>query len=188
MIPAGFIPFFTASAGAAGALIGLLYIAISIAPERTVGKSATPEREAVVANAYTALTNVFFITLVALIPAPSLGSVLLLVGVLSFVATLRLARNLFMGRWRGEGRLSPMQVARRLVLVMASLLIYGAQVWLGAQVQWAHIPVSGAFGVAAVQIVGVYGLALLRMWSLMGARKDSLFAWLSVLNDLDDNG
>lgn len=47
---------------------------------------------------------------------------------------------------------------------------------------------AGAFGVAAVQLVGVYGLALLRMWSLMGARKDSLFAWLSVLNDLDDNG
>jgi hypothetical protein len=35
-------------------------------------------------------------------------------------------------------------------------------------------------------IVATYGIALARMWSLLGARKDSLFAWLNVLNDIEE--
>jgi membrane associated rhomboid family serine protease len=66
MLPAAYIPFFAASIGASGALIGLLFIAISIAPERTVGTMATPERAAVAGAAFTARSNVFFIALVIL--------------------------------------------------------------------------------------------------------------------------
>lgn len=184
MLPAAYIPFFTASMGAAGALIGLLFIAISIAPERTVGKAAPPERVALAGNAFTALTNVFFVSLVALIPLATVGAVLILMGVLSCVATIRLAVNLLTGAGRGGRRLSPLQIVRRLSLVLASLVIYGLQIWQGAQIT------AGAHGIAAysgaaILIVSIYGLALVRMWNLLGARKDSILAWFSVLNDLD---
>jgi hypothetical protein len=185
MLPAAYIPFFAASVGASGALIGLLFIAISIAPERTVGKTATPEREAVAGNAFTALSNVFFIGLVALVPQPGLGYALVIVGVTSALATIRLARRLFAGRGAQRKRLGLLDVARRLALVAASLFIYGTEVWWGAAMLLGSAHGADPFIATSFLIVGGYGLVLLRMWSLLGARRESVFGWLSVLNDLD---
>jgi len=185
MLPAAYIPFFAASVGASGALIGLLFIAISIAPERTVGKTATPEREAVAGNAFTALSNVFFIGLVALVPEPGLGYALVIVGVSSALATIRLARRLFAGRGAQRQRLGPLDVARRLALVVASLFIYGTEVWWGMAMLLGAAHHNDPFIATSFLIVGGYGLVLLSMWSLLGARRESVFGWLSVLNDLD---
>lgn len=183
MIPTAFAPFFTASVGAAGALIGLLFIAISIAPERTVGKTAAPERAALAGNAFTALTNVFFISLVALIPIAGVGPIVTLMGALSCVATLRLTVSLLRRHADGK-RLTLTQLARRMALVVASLVIYGLETWQGAQVPTTSN--ADAITVVTFLIVATYGLALARMWSLLGARKDSIFAWLNVLNDIED--
>jgi hypothetical protein len=60
--------FFVASVGAAAALIGLLFVAISIAPERIFGKAAETARRANAERAFTALGNVFFVSLGALLP------------------------------------------------------------------------------------------------------------------------
>lgn len=185
MLPASFVPFFAASMGAAGALIGLLFIAISIAPERTVGKAAAPERAAVAGNAFTALSDVFFISLVALIPTPAFGYVVAVMGALSCVATLRLAFNLLQPGADGK-RLTLLQVARRMSLVLASIIIYGMQVWQGIQVPRGPTHDTDAFIFVAFLLVAVYGIALARMWSLLGARKNSLFAWLNVLNDIEE--
>ena len=43
MVPAIFTNFFIASAGAGGALIGLLFVAVSIAPENTIMEGAPVE-------------------------------------------------------------------------------------------------------------------------------------------------
>ncbi len=186
MLPAAYIPFFAAAVGSAGALIGLLFIAISIAPERTIGKKATPEREAVAGNAFTALTNIFFISLIALIPIPALSGALLLLGILSCLATARLVANFFVGRWRQNGRLEPLRLIRRLSLAAASLTIYGFEVWLGLENLTGAKYGESLFNATAILIVGGYGLALTRMWTLLGARKDSILAWFSVLNDVED--
>lgn len=183
MLPTAFVPFFAASMGAAGALIGLLFIAISIAPERTVGKAAAPERAALAGNAFTALTNVFFISLVALIPIAGVGPIVTLMGALSCAATVRLAISLLRRRADGK-RLTLTQLARRMSLIVASLVIYGLETWQGAQV--ATTSNADAIVVVTLLLVSIYGLALTRMWSLLGARKDSIFAWLNVLNDLEE--
>ncbi|HEY7849750.1 MAG TPA: hypothetical protein VIC27_06770 [Ktedonobacterales bacterium] len=186
MIPAAYIPFFAASVGASGALIGLLFIAISIAPERTVGKTAEPEREAIAGNVFTALSNVFFIGLVALIPVPALGYVLVIIGVSSCLATIRLAGRLFTEGKPTRRRLGLPGVARRLALVAASLVIYGSEVWWGAQTLLGAARRDDAIIATAFLIVGGYGLVLVRMWALLGARRQSIFSWLSVLNVADE--
>lgn len=185
MVPASFTPFFAASMGAAGALIGLLFIAISIAPERTVGKAATPERAALAGNAFTALSDVFFISLVALIPTPAFGPIVGLMGALAFVATLRLAYKLLHPGADGK-RLTLAQIVRRMSLVAASLIIYGLQVWQSFEVPGGSPHDTDVFVFISSLIVATYGIALARMWSLLGARKDSLFAWLNVLNDIEE--
>jgi len=170
MLPVTFVPFFAASMGAAGALIGLLFIAISIAPERTVGKAAAPERAALAGNAFTALNNVFFISLVALIPARAFGPIVCVMGALSFVATMRLGYTLLRPGADGK-RLTITQVMRRSSLVLASLIIYGMQVWQGVEASNADPHSTGAFIFVASLLVAVYGIALTRMWSLLGARR-----------------
>lgn len=61
MVPEAFHDYFVASTGAAAALVGLLFVAVSIAPERTVTSGAPVERRAVALSAYTALLNAFFL-------------------------------------------------------------------------------------------------------------------------------
>ncbi len=186
MLPAAFIPFFAASVGTSGGLIGLLFIAVSIDPARTVGKSATPEREALAANAFTALSNVFFISFVALVPLPTLGDALILVGVASCIATIRLATHLLGGGRQGQEPLKLLQKARRLALVATSLVIYGLEIWQGAQLVVSVQHNVGAMSGAAFLLIATYGLALARMWVLLGARKDSILSWLSITRDMDE--
>jgi hypothetical protein len=45
MVPTDFANYFLASAGAGAALIGLLFVAISINTERTFGREAQPVRQ-----------------------------------------------------------------------------------------------------------------------------------------------
>lgn len=59
---------FVASAGAAAAFIGLLFVAISLAPERIVGGSADITRHNQAQRTFIALGNIFFISLAGLIP------------------------------------------------------------------------------------------------------------------------
>ncbi len=59
---------FVASTGAAAAFIGLLFVAISIAPENVFGAVARREKSIRAQRAFIALGNVFFISLIALVP------------------------------------------------------------------------------------------------------------------------
>src|SRR6476619_470175 len=90
-----FTSFFLASAGAGAALVGLLFVAVSVNPGRNAGPSAPPERPAVAASAYTALINAFFVSLAALIQRETFIGAALMVSVISVIATLRLISDLF---------------------------------------------------------------------------------------------
>jgi hypothetical protein len=97
VVPPEFLSFFIASTSAGAALVGLLFVAVSIAPEQMVTCRAPMERQAVAGSAFTALINAFFISLVALIPHFNFG--LLIVPFISLclvtsLATLEAAQGL----------------------------------------------------------------------------------------------
>ncbi len=75
MIPPAFNTFFATIAGAGAALVGLLFVAISIAPEQTVRPEAPLERQAMASSCFIALSNPFLIALIALIPSIDAGAV-----------------------------------------------------------------------------------------------------------------
>jgi hypothetical protein len=64
VVPPEFFNFFIAGTSAGAALIGLLFVAVSIAPEQMVALKAPVERQAVAGSAFTALMNAFFISFV----------------------------------------------------------------------------------------------------------------------------
>ena len=68
MVPQAFAGFFVGSMAASAALVGLLFVAVSIKPERITARGAPPEPQAVAASAYIALVNAYFISLGGSIP------------------------------------------------------------------------------------------------------------------------
>jgi hypothetical protein len=188
MIPASFIPFFSISAGAAATLIGLLFVAVSIAPARTVGKGASMSRRSVAESAFTALLNAFLVSLIALIPtAPlSLGALAVTGGtLLGFVRTL--AQTI--ARWRKEPSFSPSRLLRRLLLPLGMLIVYGLECWWGVRAYRTFHLSADMCGELAMILVVLQALAIGRSWELLGARRSSIFALIGGLDEPDvENG
>lgn len=94
MVPAANMTFFTDSAAAAGALIGLLFVAISLRTESVFGDYAPISGRALAGSSFTALVNAFFISLMASIPDVSLGIVVIVLAILALYNTAKLHRHL----------------------------------------------------------------------------------------------
>lgn len=186
MLPADFTTFFLASAGAGAALIGLLFVAVSISPERTLHDGAPAERQALATSAFTALVNAFFISLAALLDIGTsihasavITTAVYVLGIVALYDTIRVGLIL---RHVPKGVL---HVVRRVSLVIGGLFLYGSEVYIGVQLDRLPADPHPLYGLGQVLLL-VYALGLLRAWELLGARRHGLVGWLSPLRDLDE--
>ena len=181
MIPPEFVNFFIASASAAAALVGLLFVAVSIAPEQTVTRKAPMERQAVTGSAFTALINAFFLSLVALVPHFNFGSIVVPFSCLCLVTTLIQARHLLLHPKSWQSLL------RRTFLILLSLGLYGLELVNGLQLLAAPSSTQPDIVFELVWcLIGAFAVGLTRAWELLGAQRYGLMGWLSPLRDLDD--
>lgn len=187
MDSAAYSNFFLATAGAGGALIGLLFVAISINPERTFGPNAPNERQGVAGNAFTALIVAFFVSLAALLPHSNIGGISLVMAGLGILSSARLGVQLARYQVRRRGHRSPLWVrlVRALALVAGGLALYSSLALAGARllVQPSDHP---AINAVAILVIVCYGAGLLRAWELLGGPRQGLSGWLNPLHDLDD--
>jgi len=169
-----FQPFLMASVGASAALIGLLFVSVSIAPERVFGTQSDVVRQAQALSAFTALTNVFFISLMGLIPGVLFGLVVWIVSIPATLQTLALLKHA--RKWR-EVRIA----FRGLFLFLASAIIYGYEFWLGIQL-WRSPTDKGALINLLLVLLGAYAIGLGRAWELLGAPRTGFImstgAWI----------
>jgi hypothetical protein len=179
VVPSEFLNFFMASTGAAAALVGLLFVAVSLAPEQIVTRGAPVERRAVAGRAFTALINAFFISLVALIPHFNFGTLIVPFSSLSLLTSLLQAWSLLGPRKGWQSFL------RRAVLICLSLGLYGLELWNGVGLITDPTQVGFVYGLLFV-LLGIFILALTRAWELLGAHRYGLGGWLNPLQDVHD--
>jgi hypothetical protein len=137
------------------------------------------ERRSVVACAFSALINGFFISLAALQPTANVGVTALVVGIVSLVVMAVIGRDLATGQ-------PALARVRRLALLLLSAVLYGLECWRGVQLVLqpdASAPVSAL----AMLLLVVYAVAILRAWELVGAERYGPLGQLSPLRDLDEH-
>src|SRR5260370_15547024 len=162
MVPEAFHDYFVASTGAGAALVGLIFVAVSIARERTVMSGAPVERQAVATSAYTALLNAFFLSLVALLPQTNLGSAALVLSLLGLANHFILGWNL--------SRHSPrrwLSMVRRAALIFSGFLLYGSAL-SGAILHLPSPTNSTPISALAPLLLGIYALGLTRSLPFLG--------------------
>lgn len=191
MDTSAFANFFLAMAGAGGALIGLLFVAVSIRPERTFGAGARRERQAVATAAFSALVNAFFISSAALIPIPDAGAnpgvITLLMGSLGILNTLSIGARLIgyqVRRYHGASQLW-LRLVRAGFLVIVSLIVYTFEV-VSARALIANPRDLDPLYTICGLLLGVYGIGLTRAWELLGAPRSGITGWLNPLTEEQD--
>jgi hypothetical protein len=167
--------FFIAVAGSTGALIGLLFVAVTIAPERGVQADTRLEFRSRASAALLMFSNALFLSLAALVPGVTIGwwAIALAVTVVAFAAaTARLMAGSDRS-WRSLG------------LVVALIVIAVLEAYAGIdQLRDTH----GTNGLATLQYVVIVELAvgIARAWQLVGLRDTGLVASLRTLARGDD--
>jgi hypothetical protein len=149
--------FFVASVGAAAAFIGLLFVAVTLAPDRIFGPDAPSWRRADATRAFVALGNIFLISLAALIPRVGLEIML----AVSLVSVLQLCREAV----RAARRHPLAEVLRTFGLL--SLLIYLFEFGTILQAMKTGGSLEGLLGI----IFGLFSYALATSWNLLGAKE-----------------
>lgn len=172
MIPLSFMNYFLGSTGASAALIGLLFVAVSVAPDHVFGRDAPTEQRARAVSAFFALLDVFFVSLTALIPGTNLGYPALAMAVGCLITTLSLARHFWTDRQAGA-------VWQHHGLLVGALVIYGWQIWYAVRLLHAPGGKGAVFGISYL-LLGAYSLGVARAWQLLGAPHEGLLTLLGL--------
>ena len=187
MVTSAYFNYFLAMAGAAAALTGLLFVAVSVQQERTFGPGAPLERRAVAATAFMALLVPFFIATEALLPATNIGFGCIVLAVIALLTTLRLGWQLVFYQFGSRPRSRPLWVrlARVSAMLAPAIVIYAYLLLIGKHLLDQSRD-AAAVGVVAVLLQVLCGLGLFRAWELLGASRQGLLGWLNPLLDLDE--
>jgi len=117
MVPTAYDAFLAAIATAGAALIGLLFVAVSVRDDTIFGPTATPGGEALAITAFTGLVNSFVVSVVGLVPKVNIGEPALIMALVGITATVRLDRRL--------------HASRNVIVLALTLLAYAIQFGYG---------------------------------------------------------
>ncbi len=163
MVPDALTNFFIASTSAGAALLGLLFVAISISPEEKITANASVEKRIGAYSALISLTNAFIISLAALIPG-TFGIFVLIFSVGSFSITLQNGIELLRPH---EGASN---LARRLFLTLLNLLAYIAEGYTAVRLIITPHDSSPVYALTILLLV-VYTSSIVRAWELLGGAR-----------------
>ncbi len=174
MVSGAYRDLFVAIAGAAGALTGLLFVALSVAPRPRAGQRPDVIRQVRAGAALLAFTNALAVSLFGLVPHNEIGYPAVVVGVGGLLFVLGGARSIL------ADPAARRRIRSQLGLIVLLLGVFGFEIWAGidsivAPHTDAPIDVIGNV-LAASLLVGVA-----RSWELVGDRDTGIVSSLLAL-------
>ena len=174
MVPAGFVTFFSVMAGVGATLFGLVFVALSITPEVARAENLSVMRQVLIASAYSALLNPLVISLLALTPQATIGTVTVI------MSTIGLVNTLVMGSFLFRDARSTTKRLRSGLFILGSLVIFGVEFYFA--VRLATVPADrAALSDLTTLLVIIYLYGIARAWDLVGARQFHLQEVLTPL-------
>lgn len=166
MVPESIHDFFLGSAGVAGALIGLLFVAISVAGARLTGAEAGTQVHRIRADAaLTAFSNALVVSLFGLIPDGSLGWTCVAASCTGLVFVTGSLVSLVSVVRRPEHRWSTVRDAFFLVGLAATFII---QLLSGLNVLNSSPNDLGPVETIAILVIFFFLIGISRAWELVG--------------------
>ena len=157
--------FFTASAGASAAILGLLVVALSVVNADDANATTRELRTVLAGSAFVVLVDIFFVSIVALTG----GSVVFGLSSVAMASIGLLATRRLIPRARRAGNFSRGFRTRRLNIAFASISVVGYSAQLGLAIALLADSHSAALQRALVLVIVVfYGSALGRAWEVTG--------------------
>jgi hypothetical protein len=157
--------FFSASADASAAILGLLVVAVSVVNADDADATTRELRTVLAGSAFVVLVDIFFVSIVALTG----GAVVFGLASIAMAAVGLLATRLLIPRAKRAGNFASKSRNRKLNIVFASTSVVGYSVQLGLAVALLADTHSAALQRALVLvIVAFYGSALGRAWEVTG--------------------
>lgn len=174
MTPESLHDFFVATAGVAGALIGLLFVAISVARERLVAENADQVHQVRASAALTSFTNALAISLFALIPGVGIAWTAFIVGVLGLLFVAASLLSLLRQRASRPGPMRDALFLAGLVVIFILQIRYGLALI-------SRSDDSGASRAIAILVVVCFLIGIARSWELVGGPSFGIFTELIAL-------
>ena len=168
MVPLSYHDFFGGCATVSGALIGLLFVAISVSPGKLAGDRASTDHQVKAGAAFSALVNTLILALVALMPGTGLGLASIILGAAGLSTSAGLI--ILLHREHTE-RIGPGQI----VLLAILIVLYALELAYGVQLDASPGDVNQVSNLGTLAIF-FYLFAVARAWQLVGARDTGLLA------------
>jgi hypothetical protein len=150
MVPADLKDFLVACLGSSASFIGLLFVGLSVVLQKTDAKLADTDR-ILAESSYAGLLNIFFVSLVAILPNASIGYVSLIMAVVGLLTCWRL-----------------LHYSRVLPLVI-SVIIYLLEAFFAIDIL-THEKSSMNTAIFETIIITLFATSLIRAWGLTGIR------------------
>ena len=162
MVPASYHDFFSSCATVAGALIGLLFVAVSVSRARLAGDRPDGAHQVKAGAAFSALVNALVIALVGLMPGASLGIAAVILAAAGLSATAGLGIMLYRDR-------AVRDRTGHVIVLIVLLTLYALQLAGGLALDRAPASSSLLSSQCALSIM-FFVFAIARSWELTGAR------------------
>jgi hypothetical protein len=174
--PESFREFFVAAAGVAGALVGLLFVAVSVTQERLAKEGESQLHRVRASAALTAFSNALAVSLFALIPGVGVAWPAVSVACLGLFFISGSVMSLI--RLRGQHHRTP----RDAFFLVGQTVTFVAQLLagIGALSSPGQVGTAGQLKTISIVVVVSFIIGIARAWELIGGPEIGLFHELAT--------